>query len=157
MDGLQLAHLLSMNSETSKYFQGIAMRDSKELPGLRTDPSLYILNTDSKYGKGEHWCVAVYEGGVLEFFDSFGMHPIMYSFQNLLTLKHFDQLVYNQYCFQHFQSHVCGHHCFFFAYQRSRGMSLSQIQCLYNTNDKEENDQMVLNFVVKYGEHYYPR
>lgn len=157
MNGLQLAHLLSMDSYTTRFFQGFAMRDTKHFPMPITYPALYILNTDTKQGDGEHWCVAVYDAGKLEFFDSFGLHPFMYGFHTVLDSKVYKSFVYNEYRFQCFGSHVCGHHCFFYAYHRARGMSMRQIQAMYDKENDRKNDAMVLDFVLKYGKSYYPK
>ena len=156
MNGLQLSHFLSMDKFASPIFKGLAMRDSCSLPREKDDPALYILNTDSKSGNGEHWCAIFYHKGTAEFFDPLGFAPEVYNFGPLITSREVRSGWYNSTQVQHMFSNVCGHHCLFFSYHRSRGMGMSDILKMYDENDTKGNDNMVVEFVVQYGSSYYP-
>lgn len=80
MNGHQLANFLSLDKFTSKYFKGLLMRNSSELPHKNEDTCLYVVNTDDVSGRGEHWCVAFFSNEVCDFFDSFGQNPAVYGF-----------------------------------------------------------------------------
>jgi hypothetical protein len=117
-----------MDEFTSKNFQGFAMQDTKHLPNLKKNPAMYILNSDTEAGKGEHWCVVYYKGDQVEFFDPFGMPASFYDFEGLLKSKQqASAYLYNPHCMQNPFSNVCGHHCLFYAFNQSRGVSFQQI------------------------------
>lgn len=157
MNGAQISHLLSMDYFTGNIFDGFAMRDSKFLPGNENKtPALYILNTDLENGRGEHWCAAYYENDNVEFFDPFGFPPSFHGFNDLLHSRNYNRCRYNPYCVQHPLSKFCGHHCLFFAHHRCRGLSFSSVLALYDKNDTQKNDHMVLDFVLQFGRNYRP-
>lgn len=157
MNGAQMSHFLSMDHYTGRCFEGFAMRNSRSLPGnKRNNPALYILNTDVNSGPGEHWCVAYYRDGVLEFFDSFGFHPTFYQFDQLLSSRKFSDYTFNPHMLQHFSSKFCGHHCLFFAYHRCRGLAFEEVLNLYDLNNPTKNDRMVLDFTLQFGNGYKP-
>lgn len=157
MNGLQLSYLLSMDPYTSSYFGGFAMRDSKGFSEKQNySPVLYILNTDTEAGEGEHWCCVVFERDTAEFFDPFGMPPDVYGFADLLNSRPYKKLVHNNLCVQNILSSVCGHHCFFYAYYKARKYPLSKIISMYDTENTRKNDAMVLKFVLDNGECYRP-
>jgi hypothetical protein len=147
-----------MDEYTCKYFRGIVMRDSESLPYEDSKkPGLYILNTDTESGKGEHWCAAFFlEGGRCEFFDPFGSYPSVYEFDEILSRRESVHNMYNSICMQDIFSKTCGHHCLFFSYFRCRGMPISEILKLYDPADVKKNDEMVVNFMVRFGSIYYP-
>jgi hypothetical protein len=160
MNGLQISYLLSMDAYTSHFFRGIVMRDSGDLPYSKKvleNPGLYILNTDSEMGKGEHWCAAFFsEKGDCEFFDPFGSPPAVYQLDNILSMRQSEPNVYNIVCLQDVFSKTCGHHCLFFSHFRCRGMSFIDILKFYDQADVKKNDKMVIDFITKYGKEYYP-
>jgi hypothetical protein len=148
-----------MDLYTARYFQGFAMRDSMgfHLGKNMKTPGLYILNTDSESGKGEHWCVVFFsEKGECEFFDPFGSPPSVYQFDRILSTPYSSVNIYNPFCMQDLFSKTCGHHCLFFAYFRCRGVSFSEILKCYDQADVKKNDKMVTDFIVQFGRVYYP-
>lgn len=154
MNSLQLSNFLSLDKYTSQYFKGFGSVDSLALPHENDVPALYILNTDVEAGKGEHWCLALYHGDGIEFFDSFGMPPVIYGFERVLSTRRVSYCVYNPICVQNVTSKVCGHHCMFFAYHRCRGVSIDDILKIYHPWNTSVNDKMVLNFALKFGSLY---
>lgn len=152
MNGLQLSYFFTADAHTAKYFKGIVMRDTDMLPSRNSSaPALYILNTDSEAGKGEHWCAAFYHGQQCEFFDPFGMPPEFYGFERILRTRAARYRVHNNICVQSIASMNCGHHCLFFGFHRCRGFLLSKIINMYKSDDLAWNDKMVLNFVLDFG------
>jgi hypothetical protein len=154
MDGMQMNVLLSMDQYTSKYFKGLAMRDSEYLPGIGKKRCLYILNTDTEEGRGEHWCVLFYKGSEGEFFDPFGCPPEIYGFEKLLKLRKCKKFRYNSVPVQDLKSIACGHHCLFYAFHRCRGEQLSDILKKYN--ECRDSDAMVIEYIRKFGNIYLP-
>ena len=148
-----------MDVFTAKCFKGLAMQDSNMLPLPHADPALYILNTGSEKSRGEHWCAVYFSGKTQEFFDPFGMPPVLYGFDKLLSTRQLPPTVkrHSTICVQSVNSIVCGHHCIFYAFHKCRGFSLNEIQELYPQNDMKKNDEVALKFVLQFGSMYYPR
>lgn len=157
MNGAQISHLLSMDPFTARYFKGFGMSDTDELPLVDETPALYFLNTDTEDGAGEHWCAGYFEKKIGEFFDPFGMHPSVYGLDDLMyTRKEIVKIKYNKAHLQSVGSSVCGHHCLFYAFFRCRNVPLQSILKMYEGNDTVANDRLVLEFVVQFGNSYYP-
>ena len=110
-------------------------------------PFCYIVNTDPASEPGEHW-VTVYHanGGVVEFFDSYGNNYDYYS--NL----QFDvyPTKFNTVSLQSPGAYVCGHYCLYFILKRSRGTDFYSISrnlvCEFNSN-KSKIDNFIVAFV----------
>lgn len=156
MNGYQMSSFLSLDKYTSQYFGGFVLRDSKVLPLKEKKEVFYILNTDVESGNGEHWCVAFFTENNCEFFDSYGMDPSVYNFDEVLSSRNSGSFVYNPFCVQDLFSKVCGHHCLFFAFHKCRGYSFDTIIRMYDFTDIKKNDEMVLKFVVQFGNCYNP-
>ena len=63
-------------------------------------PALAVCNTSSSNTCGTHWvviCIDKEKRG--EFFDSFGMPPMAYGFED--SMEHTQQLIYNDFQLQH--------------------------------------------------------
>lgn len=153
MDGWKISYFLSMDSYTSKCFRGFAMSDFGELPGKKTRKCLYILNTDHSSGPGKHWCLLFVEKRNADFFDPLGMSPDVYNFRHFL---HGYKIKYNTSQVQGMFSKVCGYHCLFFAYYRCRGYSMEAILDMYEIDNTDWNDKMVVSFMLKFGKFYAP-
>lgn len=156
MDGLQIAYLLSLDKYTSRYFKGYGMRDTPVLPSPKSKSALYILNTDKSSGPGEHWCAAFFDDCKGEFFDPFGMPPHTYNFPNLLETQSVGNILYNNIMVQDLESDACGFHCIFYSHFRCRGYSMKEILNMYNYKNLKRNDEMVIEFVKKFGKVYWP-
>lgn len=155
MNGSQLFTFLTLDPYAGPVLKGMAMSDSDSLKNISHPRAMYVLNTDIEEGKGEHWCVVYFDGGLCEFFDPFGMPPEVHGFDKLLRLrKGMKTRIFNPQCVQHPQSKSCGAHCLFYAFHRSRGYKLNDILDLYDKTDLQRNDIMVENFVKAFGESY---
>ncbi len=77
MNGNQLKEILARDSYARRTFCGVFPRDELVFISVDTSkPSTYIINTDTSYGRGEHWVVVYFNGlGKGEYFDSFGLPP----------------------------------------------------------------------------------
>ena len=155
MDALQISKILKKDPFTRKWFRGFSTPDldlpasGARRPKTKT-PELYVLNTDSYKGPGIHWCVAIFPPGgkPCEFFDPLGKPPQEYKFHGRLFKK--SKVVrFMEFPVQATTSSTCGHHCLFFAYYRSRGLSKSRVIKKYSRTNLTSNDEMVFNFVKK--------
>jgi hypothetical protein len=156
MNASVIEHILTSDDYTSQWYQGFSTPDlniprpSKEDSGK---PHLYVLNTDTSDGPGEHWCVAVLflNRDICEFFDPLGMPPNYYGFEKPI-LRHCSKIKFNEYRVQSISSSTCGHHCLFFALNRARKISPEKILSKYSHFNFIQNDHMVYDFVVSnYG------
>ena len=160
MDGYTISNFLSLDPYTNRYFEGFVMQDSEKFPNLnqidQNNPGLYVMNTDRKGGRGEHWCVAfIYQGDdcrIAEFFDPYGLGLYAYNFQHLFASSS-DYVVQSIKTVQGLFSKACGHHCLFYSFHRCRGFSLSDILKMYS-NNLSQNEHMVINFLHQFGRHY---
>ena len=147
MNGAVITHILNNDPQTCKWFQGFATPDTKIY--ITHKPALIILNTDKSNGPGEHWCVAIFlKNNVCEFFDPYGFSPVVYDFKHIL-LEYAHKIKFNTKRVQG-NAPTCGHHCIFFALNRSRKKSVEKIMRVYSMNLKQ-NDAMVYKFVQNLG------
>lgn len=150
MNGLEISYILSMDPYTSKFFKGFGMSDTRRLAFTNEPSALYILNTDSSSGPGEHWCVVFFKDYSAEFFDPFGEPPETYNFPSLIRSRNFANLKHNPIQVQSISSTTCGQHCIFYALNRCRGYSMKEILNMYKAGDTAKNDEMVYNVVKKF-------
>lgn len=147
-----MATLLSLDPYTSRYFRGFAWKDSERLPFDKD--VLYVINTDSKAGKGEHWCVAASIGNEgSEFWDPYGSPPDVYELSHLWNVNS-GVTRYNPVCVQNLTSKFCGNHCLFYAFHKCRGYAMDEIVKRYDHADLQSNDRMVEKFVNQFGSGY---
>ena len=76
----------------------------------------FIINTDPDSKPGEHWLAVYYtQYKQFNFFDSYGLSPNTYGFNN----DAFSQ--YNKRCVQALVSDTCGQHCIYYLINRFKG------------------------------------
>ena len=102
-----------------------------QIPPLEHEkrPFALVVNTDVAAEPGEHW-LSVYaprSTGKIELFDSYGLVPNFYSFDQ--SLFH-----YSTRSVQDFSTQVCGHYALLFIYFRSRGKSFDRTINLLDCN-----------------------
>jgi hypothetical protein len=125
-------------------FVGVFPRDKiPNITKITKFPCCFVLNTDTSKLKGSHW-VAVYYSSpkTCEFFDSYGMLPIVYN----IDIK---TSVYNTRHLQSYHSTVCGQYCIYFLYHRSLTHSLHSALRSFSSNPVS-NDILVASFVKKH-------
>lgn len=150
MNGLEISHILSLDPYTSQYFKGFGMSDMLKLSFRNSPSALYILNTDTSSGPGEHWCAVYFENSKGEFFDPFGEPPESYNFPNLIESRSFAKMIHNPIRVQSLTSTTCGQHCIFYSLNRCRGSSMKEILNMYDIRNTAKNDEMVYNVVQKF-------
>lgn len=103
------------------------------LPKITKFPAALILNTDPSNKPGQHW-VAVYikRNGVGEYFDPFGLQPLMNEFINFLDNNCPNGWTFNDNTIQGINSINCGRFCYMFIILKSLDYSLVQIIKLFS-------------------------
>jgi hypothetical protein len=143
MNGDQICKYLEKDLFTKSIFKGLITADIYP-KHITQFPSLYVANTDTASGPGEHWTVCYFtDFKNAEFFDSFGIEPNMYGFWPLFD--GFD-IIKNNKRLQSFDSPVCGAYCIFFSMYRCRNISLYKICSLF-TKAYDHNDMLVYEFM----------
>ena len=83
-DTIQIERILEKDSYTKKIFKGVYPKDL--LPTVEY-PGSYVLNTNPSSSPGEHWVgVHFTDVGSAEYFDSYGLHPIVHGLTGFLDL-----------------------------------------------------------------------
>jgi hypothetical protein len=142
----EIVQILERDNRTKRSFRGVYACD--ELPRKATTTSLYVCNTDPSTKPGEHWVVIYFDGKRrAEYFDSFGMHPSVQTFEIFLN-NNSTTWIHNNKAVQYPFSHACGFHCIFFAVHRCIGFNMNAIANMY-TNNMMYNDDIVKEFVYE--------
>ena len=95
---------------------------------------------------GEHWVAMFFNNQrSAEFFDSYGLHPIVYGLTDFLD-SHSSSWTYNSKTLQSLISEVCGHYTMYYILFHSRGCSLSEI-LTHLSNNVSLNDKTVERFI----------
>ena len=79
------------------------------LPKRLNDDDFLIINTDLHTGKGLHYVALKNENGYTMYIDSFGAAPLPEALKLARTKK--DEIIYNIYRIQDFNSNFCGLFC----------------------------------------------
>ena len=108
---------------------------------------IYVVNTDCS--KGIHWVVLYVTNETVEFFDSFGRHPLHvqngHMFMHSIRMSK-KTLIVTSKGFQHKMSLVCGWYCLAYAYVRVKAKTVQKFYDMF-TMDLLRNDKFVI-FVV---------
>ena len=129
MNTNELRTALFENDVTSNYFLDVYAADQLPLTKIAIPQWLLIYNCCPIALPGMHW-VAIFgkENGDVEFFDSFGLAPNMYSgVPEFLSRQRAKQVFYNSLQLQSTKSDACGHYCLFYGYFRCKGMDMEAI------------------------------
>ena len=142
MDGQTLDTLMRQDKHVAPFFEGVFAADT--LPRrLHKKPALLICNTDPISKPGSHW-VAFFIGinGEGEFWDSYGMPPIVKSHRQFLD-RLCKKWTYNHHSLQALESQVCGEYCVLYLIHRAHGYSLQSFVTKLFSTDPDKNDQVV--------------
>lgn len=146
LDANDLRTLLAENPITATKFRGVYASD--RIPVRADANALYVFNTDPSNEPGEHWVVVFFDDNLrAEYFDSFGLHPIVKTFLRFLT-RNSASWRCNVATVQHPLSDACGYHCVYYSVYRCAGFELDSIIDTY-TDDLSVNDELVKSFVRK--------
>ena len=135
----QILLYMTADYKISRYFRGIFAFD--ELP-MVLEQGIYIVNTDSKYGRGKHWVVLsrTTNSRNIDYFDSLAGACIPYVLK--LISKNNLKCVINTKRLQSLSSDVCGDYCIMFAFFACRGYSINEFVQMF-THNYSHNDNMV--------------
>ena len=115
------------------------------LPSRPDYPSSFVVNTDPKGQKGEHWLAIYYDkSGECTFFDSFGNGPNFFGLEKYIN-RTSTKCDFNKMQIQSIFSNTCGYYCIYFLLLKSRGFSLKQIQNLFSKTNFNMNDYLISN------------
>ena len=142
MDGYTIENILKKDRFAQNLYRGICARDAYPLRFKK--PGIFVINTDSAKNSGQHWVAAYVEKDATEFFDSFAQHPKDYGLDKFLR----GRIACNDRIVQGLFSITCGYHCLFYALQKSRGYSMTEIIQSYS-DDLLWNDHIVEKFIKK--------
>lgn len=152
MNGGELECAIRSNKCILQSFQGVFSRDNLPLTPSTQYPSIFIVNTDSVEGPGEHWVAIVFENksrGL--FFDSFGKPPMYYG-QELETFLNTHVVGYKHfpYTVQPPTSTQCG--LFVLTFLMLNVCFRCNLNCIIDFFDSNVhvNDRIVFNFVNMY-------
>ena len=132
--------ILKKDPETKKYFIGVFARD--ELPEELTYPCCFVLNTQNRSEKGEHWLAFCYNSKrICYFFDSYGLSPYYYNLNNYVANSS-DNFIWNMRRIQG-DSNYCGFYCIFYLIFACR----NNLKTFYNKFNLElnKNDFIITN------------
>ena len=108
-----------------------------------------IINCCPRGLPGIHWvCIFKINKNLIEFYDPLGKTPEHYKLTNKL-FKIAPKINYSSMRVQNRASNVCGYHCLFYLYYKSRGYSLNNILRNFCKKNTRENDRRVIARVTK--------
>lgn len=143
MNAKQINSILKHNS----WYGGCFARNSQLK--RRKSPVAYVINTDSKSEKGEHWVVLVIlSSNKCEYFDPLGFPPLHADFVKLTNFCGKKSLIYSSKCIQNPSSSLCGNYCIDFINKRSKGWSMSRYLGQFSRNTTI-NDQLMYKIKQK--------
>ena len=150
MNTLQIERLLKKDLKSKAIFKKVCALDQLEKP---TFPSANIINSDPSSEPGEHW-VAVYfdKRGRGEYFDSYGLPPILVGLESYMDVYSLSGWIYNRKTLQAYFSSFCGHYCVYFILFRCRGVPLHAIVSDFTSN-LTENDRSISRFIHNVSQH----
>ena len=135
---------LNASLKSINFFAGTFPCDSlpKDL-SPRRKPCALIVNTDPNGAKGEHWTVLILEAdGSGEYFDSFGLPPMVPQVYKYLNLQCPSGFAYSCQTLQHPEAVTCGLYCVSFIKHRAEGGSLLQFLQKF-TRNLDTNEQIL--------------
>jgi hypothetical protein len=146
MNGKRIEHIMSLDKHAKTKYVGFASPDVT-LPEITSIPSIAFLNTGRSNTNGEHWCViCIMQNHVCFFFDSFGKSPETYDLLHTV-LRECRHIEFNTKQVQNISQKTCGHHALYFALHFARGILPKDIMNEKYSNDINENDNMVYEYI----------
>ena len=144
MNGGVLEDLLAHVPGARGVWRGVFPRD--KIPQRVTYPSAYVFNTHPHNKEGEHWVAVYIDGdGVGEYFDSFGLPPLLESFGNFM-FETTVEWIFNRFTIQGVTANTCGHFCVYYLARKFAGDSMRGILAEFS-EDERRNDDIVYDFV----------
>lgn len=122
-------------------FRGVYARDN--LPKKFRRPAAFVVNTDSKSERGEHWVAIFVDKSGLEYFDPLGfppLHKLLLKFIKLNSRKRFH---YNCKTIQNPESTLCGKYCIAFIRHKAKNGKFKSFISMFSKNTLN-NDKLVV-------------
>ena len=141
MNNKQIETIMS-RFDSGKCFQGVYAADMLPIYPLNNERCCYIVNTEDHTEPGEHWVSFFFPGddGCPEYFDSYGLMPLLSIFYEFLGKRDF---LFNNITLQAPLSNVCGQYCLFFLMGRLSGISFVDLIEIFRKDDPYSNDAFV--------------
>ena len=149
MNTTELHQLLTRDPVTGPHLGRVCALD--QLPKKVTHrPKLYIVNSQPGHKPGKHWFALYFpKVGPAEFFDSLGHGPRYYSWGLERYLKkQGGYYIRNQRRYQQVGTKTCGEFCYYYAYHRCTGQSMTQIVMDFHERHLNNNETRVTEFVT---------
>ena len=124
-----------------------ALDEFKSQVKSTTKWGIFVVNDEPKTQSGNHWLLVFIKPCEIAFIDSYGRSPEYFKLEKCLRAMR-RNIIQNKIMIQDPLSNVCGAYCIFFAYHLARNRQLNDI-LYYFSNDLNDNDRMVYNFVNK--------
>ena len=106
--------------------------------------ALFSYNLQPSYMSGSHWVSTIVKGGVINYFDGFGMPPfqetVSHARSKNLTLLHQNNQI------QNIKTTTCTYFCLYFLNEMSKGTTYYGLVRVFDIHDKMKNEQ----FIEKY-------
>lgn len=124
------------------YKDFIGVYPCDRLPRLKWGQAM-IVNTDPHNRPGQHW-VALHKTklGCLEYFDSFGLPPLVPQIRKYINLSSHNSFTYSSVQLQHETGQTCGNYCIVFVKHRLLKLPFSSLLAHFTTS-LEGNDTKV--------------
>jgi hypothetical protein len=146
MNTIQIQEVLTNDQFSQKYFKNVLAIDELPKTNKKIKNSAYIINTDKKTEKGEHWLSVFYDDqSNCQFFDSLGMGPEIYNLDSFI-IKTSKAAFTNKYAVQSIFSEYCGYYAILFVMIRSRNVSFRKF-LEYFDKDTFKNDLKIENLI----------
>lgn len=125
-------------------FKGVFPRDGLPNRNALSYPACCIANYDPKGKPGTHWVAFLLTGkdnGQDEYYDSYGLPPLVEEFNDFLGKKY----LYNDVMVQSLEAKTCGLHAVHFLQRRMSGESMKKIVTSFDPDGLLKNDLLVVN------------
>ena len=149
MNSIQIEKILEGDQYSRKYFKGVFALDEVPLQGKKIKNSIFVINSETKNGPGEHWIAVFFDkNSNCEFFDSLGFDPKFYSLDFLLK-KSSNTLTINRFAVQSIFSEFCGLYTICFILIRCRKISFNKFLEYFDV-DCIKNDLKINNLIKNF-------
>ena len=146
MFGFELQEFMLKDPRIRQYYGGVIALD--EIPKEKVlNQTVYIVNTDPSYKKGQHWILVWYHA-IPKYFDPLA-HFLPPQIQESLFLNG-AAFYRSTHQVQPSSSLKCGEYCLFYAYYRARGCTMEEILQKFYPSRLKFNDLKVTAFYNNY-------
>lgn len=130
-----------------RIFRGVYSRDN--LPTKFKKPAAFVVNTDSKSERGEHWIAIFIDKNRLEYFDPLGFPPLHKLFLKFIRLNSCKRFYYNCKTIQNPESTLCGKYCIAFIKHKSKNGTFKSFISKFSKNTLNNDKKVVKSLTMK--------